>query len=225
MESQFAHFWTSADAVTHSVFWVLVLMSVISWTLISLKAWQLSRLRIAAPAAMQAFWQASDWSQGIQALRHLPAFAQLAEAGQKGVNWVRDQQQQQAHQLADALPTNELVVQSLRGMLGVVNSRLENGQTMLASIGSTAPFVGLFGTVWGIYHALMTMSSNQQITLDQIAAPVGEALIMTALGLFVAIPAVLAYNAFNRQLRLVAADLDGFAHDLHLYFVGQLRKG
>ena len=116
------------------------------------------------------------------------------------------------------------MVQALRGALSKANSQLESGQTLLASVGSTAPFVGLFGTVWGIYHALMTISSSQQVALDQIAGPVGEALIMTALGLFVAIPAVLAYNAFNRQLRLIAADLDGFAHDLHLYFVSNMRK-
>jgi biopolymer transport protein ExbB len=225
MESQFAQFWTSGDVVTHGVFWALALMSVISWTVIVLKTWQLSRLRMGAPAALDAFWQATDWQQAMQALTPLPAYHALAQAGEKGSDWVKQQGSTQAHHLADALPASELLVQALRGALGTANSRLENGQTMLASIGSTAPFVGLFGTVWGIYHALMTISTSQQIALDQIAGPVGEALIMTALGLFVAIPAVLAYNAFNRQLRLVANDLDGFAHDLHLYFVSQLRKG
>lgn len=225
MESQFQQFWTSGDAVTHGVFWALALMSVISWTVIVLKTWQLSRLRMGAPTALDAFWRAADWQQALSALSALPAYHHLAQAGEKGSDWVKQQDSTQAHHLADTLPASELLVQALRGALGTANSRLENGQAMLASIGSTAPFVGLFGTVWGIYHALMTISTSQQVALDQIAGPVGEALIMTALGLFVAIPAVLAYNAFNRQLRLVANDLDGFAHDLHLYFVGQLRKG
>lgn len=225
MESQFQQFWTSGDAVTHGVFWALALMSVISWTVIVLKTWQLSRLRMGAPTALDAFWRAADWQQALSALSALPAYHHLAQAGEKGSDWVKQQDSTQAHHLADTLPASELLVQALRGALGTANSRLENGQAMLASIGSTAPFVGLFGTVWGIYHALMTISTSQQVALDQIAGPVGEALIMTALGLFVAIPAVLAYNAFNRQLRLVANDLDGFAHDLHLYFVSQLRKG
>lgn len=221
---QFEQFWAAGDSVIHAVFWVLVLMSIISWTLIFWKSWQLSVHRIKASAAMQAFWQASNWQAGVAALTSLPAYALLAQAGEKGARWVSDQQQHQG-QLADNLPASELMVQSLRGGLSQANNWLEAGQTMLASIGSTAPFVGLFGTVWGIYHALMTISGTHQVALDQISGPVGEALIMTALGLFVAIPAVLAYNAFNRQIRLVASDLDGFAHDLHLYFVGRQRKG
>lgn len=221
---QFEQFWAAGDSVIHAVFWVLVLMSIISWTLIFWKSWQLSVHRIKASAAMQVFWQASNWQAGVAALTSLPAYALLAQAGEKGARWVSEQQQHQG-QLADNLPASELMVQSLRGGLSQANNWLEAGQTMLASIGSTAPFVGLFGTVWGIYHALMTISGTHQVALDQISGPVGEALIMTALGLFVAIPAVLAYNAFNRQIRLVASDLDGFAHDLHLYFVGRQRKG
>ena len=222
--SQFEHFWAASDSVIHSVFWVLVLMSLISWTLIVWKAWQLSQHRLRAGDAMQAFWQANDWQAGVAALATLPAYALLAQAGDKGASWVNEQQQRQGH-LSDHLPASELMIQSLRGGLSQANNQLEAGQTMLASIGSTAPFVGLFGTVWGIYHALMTISGTQQVALDQISGPVGEALIMTALGLFVAIPAVLGYNAFNRQIRLVSSDLDGFAHDLHLYFVSQQRKG
>lgn len=222
--SQFEQFWAAGDAVIHAVFWVLVAMSVMSWTLIFWKSWQLSSYRLKAASSMQAFWQASNWQAGVAVLTSLPAYALLAQAGEKGARWVAEQQKHQGN-LADNLPASELMVQSLRGGLSQANNQLEAGQTMLASIGSTAPFVGLFGTVWGIYHALMTISSTQQVALDQISGPVGEALIMTALGLFVAIPAVLAYNAFNRQIRLVSSDLDGFAHDLHLYFVGQQRKG
>ncbi|MCI4411878.1 MAG: MotA/TolQ/ExbB proton channel family protein [Thiotrichales bacterium] len=224
MTTQFTNFWQSSDTVIHSVFWVLVLMSLASWTIILYKSWELSQLRMRAARVMQDFWHAEDWQSGMIKLATLPAYALLAQAGEKGQQWVQSQKQSQ-HQLADGLPASELLVQALRGGLNQANSRLEAGQTMLASIGSTAPFVGLFGTVWGIYHALMTISGSQQIALDQIAGPVGEALIMTALGLFVAIPAVLAYNGFNRQLRLVSSELDGFAHDLHLYFVSKLRQG
>lgn len=224
MTSQFQQFWDSGDAVIHGVFWVLVLMSLISWTLVLWKSWQFSQYRMRAANAMQGFWQASNWAAGMSALTGLTAYNTLAQAGEKGQRWVNEQQYQSG-MLSDNLPANELMVQSLRGGLSKANNQLEVGQTMLASIGSTAPFVGLFGTVWGIYHALMTISGTQQVALDQISGPVGEALIMTALGLFVAIPAVLAYNAFNRQIRLVSSDLDGFAHDLHLYFVSQQCTG
>lgn len=223
MTSQFEHFWQSGDLVSHVVFWLLVMMSVLSWTIILLKSIEFSRLRLQASTMVQSFWQAADLQQGIKALHALPAYAALAEAGYKGKTWVAKQQQASGH-LSNQLPASELLIQALRGALNTVNRRLESGQTLLASIGSTAPFVGLFGTVWGIYHALMTIGASEQVALDQIAGPVGEALIMTAMGLFVAIPAVLAYNTFNRQLRLVSTDLDGFAHDLHLYLVSDLHK-
>ncbi|MBR4877852.1 MAG: MotA/TolQ/ExbB proton channel family protein, partial [Rhodocyclaceae bacterium] len=105
----------------------------------------------------------------------------------------------------------------LRQSLAAATARLESGLTLLASIGSTAPFIGLFGTVWGIYHALIQISASGAATIDKVAGPVGESLIMTAFGLFVAIPAVLAYNAFTRANRLELASLDAFAHDLHDY--------
>lgn len=218
MQSQFESFWQAGDAVTHTVFWILLLMSVLSWSVILFKFWQFSRYRLLTAPITQNFWQSTDWQTGVAQLNKLPAYHALALAGDKGRVWLHNQH---SRLLADALPASEVMVQALRGALNQANSRLENGQTLLASIGSTAPFVGLFGTVWGIYHALMNIGSSGQLGLDQVSGPVGEALIMTALGLFVAIPAVLAYNAFNRQLRLVSAELDGFAHDLHLYFMAK----
>jgi len=113
----------------------------------------------------------------------------------------------------------------MRSHIVNTQARIERGQTFLASVGSTAPFIGLFGTVWGIYHALVGLSGATQVVLDKVAGPVGEALIMTAAGLFVAIPAVLAYNAFTRANRLVAVQLDGFAHDLHAYLTTGVRVG
>ena len=119
----------------------------------------------------------------------------------------------------------ELITRTLRQEINRVSARLENGLTLLASVGSTAPFIGLFGTVWGIYHALQAVSASGQMQIDKVAGPVGEALIMTALGLMVAIPAVLAYNAFVRVNRLTLAELDGFAHDLHAYLTIGARVG
>ena len=112
---------------------------------------------------------------------------------------------------------SERVTRALRQAINQAAARLEAGLTFLASVGSTAPFVGLFGTVWGIYHALINIAASGQIAIDKVAGPVGEALIMTAFGLAVAIPAVLAYNAFTRVNRLLLAQLDGFAHDLHAF--------
>ncbi len=129
----------------------------------------------------------------------------------------RQQQRSRAERLGDQSSLSDLVVRTLRQTLVRENLRLESGLSVLASIGAVAPFVGLFGTVWGIYHALLGISAGGLTTLDKVAGPVGEALIMTAAGLAVAIPAVLAYNAFTRANRVTIAELDGFAHDLHTY--------
>ena len=118
---------------------------------------------------------------------------------------------------------SEFIGRTLQQSTVLAQARVERGLTFLASVGSTAPFVGLFGTVWGIYHALVGLSGATQVVLDKVAGPVGEALIMTAAGLFAAIPAVLAYNAFTRANRLVLAQLDGFAHSLHAYLVAGVR--
>jgi biopolymer transport protein ExbB len=116
--------------------------------------------------------------------------------------------------LAASVDRSELITRTLRQEINRTSARLEAGLTLLASIGSTAPFIGLFGTVWGIYHALLAIAASGQVQIDRIAGPVGEALVMTAAGLAVAIPAVLAYNGFTRVNRVALAELDGFAHDL-----------
>ncbi|MBL8541697.1 MAG: MotA/TolQ/ExbB proton channel family protein, partial [Betaproteobacteria bacterium] len=121
------------------------------------------------------------------------------------------------HNLAAEGGSSEFITRAMRRVIDEETARLESGLAVLASVGSTAPFVGLFGTVWGVYHALVTIGMSGQGTLDKVAGPVGEALIMTALGLAVAIPAVLAYNAFVRRNRLVLARLDAFAHDLFAF--------
>ena len=124
-----------------------------------------------------------------------------------------------------SIDPGELITRTLRQEINRVSARLESGLTLLASVGSTAPFIGLFGTVWGIYHALAAVSAAGTVQIDKVAGPVGEALIMTALGLLVAIPAVLAYNAFTRVNRITLAELDGFAYDLHAYLTTGARVG
>src|SRR5262249_11140763 len=134
-----------------------------------------------------------------------------------GIVASRHHQHHGADKLNAAGSTSEFLTRSMRRVVDEETSRLEWGLTVLASVGSTAPFVGLFGTVWGVYHALVTIGLSGQGTLDKVAGPVGEALIMTAAGLAVAVPAVLAYNAFVRSNRVVLAKLDAFAHDLFAF--------
>ncbi len=210
-----AHFWAAGDFLTHAVASILLLLSIASWTLIAGKAaghWRTGRTH---DGAMAAFWSANSLPEAIEALKAADksgVFAQLALAGAYAA---------QAHDanrgIGSGVSVSEAVTRALRCQIVKSQAGIEHGLTFLASVGSTAPFIGLFGTVWGIYHALANLAGATQVVLDKVAGPVGEALIMTAAGLFVAIPAVLAYNAFTRGNRIVLAQLDGFAHDLHAY--------
>jgi biopolymer transport protein ExbB len=193
---------------------VLLAMSVASWFLIVWKAWAWLRVRRAS-RALEQFWSATSIDAAIADLKPRDReniFVSVASGGARAsVHGAVD------GTLASQTDRSELITRALRQRINEAAGRLEAGLTMLASIGSTAPFVGLFGTVWGIYHALLNIASSGQIAIDKVAGPVGEALIMTAFGLAVAIPAVLAYNAFTRVNRVVLSQLDGFAHDLHAY--------
>ena len=217
-------FWQQGDSVSHTVFLLLAAMSFLSWSIIISKGMQLGRLQRlwssqGSSEIVEQFWQAADLQSGLSLLDRLPPFRQLVIQAQHACeHWNEHHQSQQHHALDGGMSLNELVTRALRQALSRATVELERGQIILASIGSVAPFVGLFGTVWGIYHALASIGASGQATLDKVAGPVGETLIMTAFGLFVAIPAVLAYNAFIRVQRLILADLDGFAHDLHTYF-------
>lgn len=205
------HFWEAGDAVTHSVAWLLLAMSLASWFLILSKAWSAWRLRSGARAALDNFWNASDVDTAMRSLAAADterAFTPLAERAFQAART------EPRGMLAASVDRSELITRTLRQEINRISARLEGGLTLLASIGSTAPFIGLFGTVWGIYHALLAIASSGQVQIDRIAGPVGEALVMTAAGLAVAIPAVLAYNAFTRVNRVALAELDGFAHDL-----------
>ncbi len=217
-----AHYWAQGDAVSHAVAYVLLAMSIVSWYYILAKTWSSWRIRRSA-GALEAFWKAPTLADAIAVMKtadservYTPLAAQSMEAANLRA---------QENSLNAAVDPGELITRTLRQEINRVSSRLENGLTLLASVGSTAPFVGLFGTVWGIYHALIAVSASGTVQIDKVAGPVGEALIMTALGLVVAIPAVLAYNAFTRVNRVTLAELDAFAHDLHAYLTTGSRVG
>jgi biopolymer transport protein ExbB len=212
-----ASVWSQGDSISHAVVIVLLIMSVSSWSIILGKTWLVWSLRLRTPRALEAFWDSTTVDDGLEKLSALQPFRDMAHQGQNAIRHLESHRQEQSH-LDSRLSGSELVTRALRNSIARATARLESGLTLLASVGSTAPFVGLFGTVWGIYHALARIGATGQSSLDKVAGPVGEALIMTAAGLFVAIPAVLAYNAFTRSLRLVTADMEAFAHDLHAYF-------
>ncbi len=204
----FAQFWTQGDLITRSVAALLLLMSVSAWVVILWKSWLLQRVRNDIERAVPAFWAAPSLDAGRDqlaafdregALRPLLAAAMAAPAGQT---------------LEAKGHSDSQLTRRLRDALHGVLAQLQFGQVLLASIGSTAPFIGLFGTVWGIYHALISISTAGSITIERVSGPVGEALVMTAAGLAVAIPAVLAYNIFGKLVGSCEADLEGFAHDL-----------
>jgi biopolymer transport protein ExbB len=195
------------DGIGKFVALLLLLMSIASWVVIFWKAWILKRAVPDVTKSVAAFWQGADVLVGrsaVQALDREQLVLPLIDASQAN----------SAGTLAGAGDKSQQLTRVLRDALHRVLLKLQFGQVLLATVGSTAPFVGLLGTVWGIYHALTGLVGAGQVTIDKIAGPVGEALIMTAAGLAVAIPAVLAYNLFGRYINRIEADLEGFARDL-----------
>jgi biopolymer transport protein ExbB len=198
---------TEGDALSVTLSLVLLAMSVASWAVIVYKAWLLRRVSADLPSGKAAFWQARDLTQGLSALSAIDRMAvliPLAQAHQQLMPGTLGAQGDVAAQRTRVL----------RDALHGVLHRLQSGQVLLATVGSTAPFVGLLGTVWGIYHALTGIATAGQLTIERVAGPVGEALIMTAAGLAVALPAVLAFNVMGRVINRVEQELEGFAHDL-----------
>ena len=218
MDSQFglASVWTQGDMVTKGVAIVLLVMSLASWMVIILKALDIIKYKKLARQA-EDFWHSEDFAAGVTKLGNDPTnpFRHLALEGREATAHHRNTK---VH-LHDSLDVSDWVTRSLRNTIDHFTSRLQSGLAILASVGSTAPFIGLFGTVWGIYHALVAIGTSGQSTIDKVAGPIGEALIMTALGLAVAIPAVLGYNALVRGNKSILSKLNSFAHDLHAYFV------
>ena len=204
----------AGDGVSRAVALLLLLMSVATWVIILWKTWMLRRASRDVQRSMLAFWQSPDLAEGQRRAAALDREALVAPLVAATL------QQPPAGTLATAGDRSHQLTRVLRDQLHAGLRKLQFGQVLLATVGSTAPFVGLLGTVWGIYHALVDMAGPGQLGIDRIAGPVGEALIMTAAGLAVAIPAVLAYNWLGRQANRIEADLEGFARDLRDLLAG-----
>jgi biopolymer transport protein ExbB len=212
------NFISQSDGISKFVALLLLAMSVASWVVILWKAWVIKRAVPDVSRSIAAFWQAPDLAQAkatVAALDREALVLPLIEASQT----------QPKGTLATVGDKAQQLTRVLRDALHAVLLKLQFGQVLLATVGSTAPFVGLLGTVWGIYHALISIGGAGQISIDKIAGPVGEALIMTAAGLAVAIPAVLAYNLFGRYVGRIEADLEGFARDLRELLAHHTVKG
>jgi biopolymer transport protein ExbB len=206
------HFWTTADGVGRFVALLLLAMSVSAWVLILWKGWLLRRANADIARAVPAFWDAADAQDGrnrVAALDREKVLLPLLDAAAAAVA-----KPTAAATLETSGQLESQLTRRLRDALHRGLAHLQFGQVLLASIGSTAPFVGLFGTVWGIYNALVGIAAAGSISVDKVSGPIGEALIMTAAGIAVAVPAVLAYNVFGKWVAGCEGELEGFAHDL-----------
>lgn len=225
-ELGFSHFIAQTDAVGQGLFVILVLMSLVSWGLILTKGVALFKRQRRSRAFLDFFWNATSLeavqqeiaTHGVsEPFAHLTAHAMHAQAHHARYG---------AAKLEEAGSAQEFLTRTIKKVLDEDTMRLESGLSVLATIGATAPFVGLFGTVWGVYHALLAIGASGAGTLDKVAGPVGEALIMTGVGLAVAIPAVMGYNWLTRSNRVWGARLDAFAFELFTFLsTGQTLKG
>lgn len=210
--------WLSGGLVIQFTAIVLLVMSVASWTVMAVKGMQIYRSKKQAKL-LHDFWHSPDLNKALEALeasnQDFNPFKNLALEGQ---NAMRHHRHTEDH-LHDSLDLNDWITSSLRNAIDDAREQFGSGLIVLASIGSTAPFVGLFGTVWGIYQALISISGSGMLSIDQVAGPVGEALVMTAFGLAVAIPAVLGYNALLRGNQFILGKLNRFAYDLRAFYV------
>ncbi|ALE57202.1 MotA/TolQ/ExbB proton channel family protein [Paraburkholderia graminis] len=228
-----ANVWQSGDFITRAILGILFIMSILSWTVIVVKLWHVLRIKRVTGRTDAQFWQADNFEHGLknlgglaghsseasaEALRDNPLLA-LAMAASEAAAHHRDTRPH----LQDRIDVSDWIARRLQGSIDDAVAHMQSGLAVLASIGSTAPFVGLFGTVWGIYHALIVIGETGQASIDHVAGPVGESLIMTAFGLFVAIPAVLGYNGLTRANKSIVTRLKRFAHGLHAYFVTGLQ--
>ena len=205
------------DFISVAVLTMLILMSISSWYFTLTKAWRVLKIRRQTELSIRQFWDSPSLPIAISRMEQNQddPFSRVALSSAKSA---MHHAKHAPNQLGESSGLSEFLTRGLRQAISHETAQLEAGLTLLASVGATAPFVGLFGTVWGIFHALTNISAMGQASLETVAGPVGEALIMTAVGLFVAIPAVLAYNALVRSNRLILAELDSFAHDLHAHF-------
>jgi biopolymer transport protein ExbB len=201
--------WKQGDFVSRGTLIILVIMSMGSWYIMFVKVYEQMKLFRQARIVQESFWQAGSVNEGIQQLKEGTAFRYIGESGVKAT-------EHHEGKLLQQIDLNTWVTMSIARAVDNVSSRLQDGLAFLATVGSTAPFVGLFGTVWGIYHALTAIGIAGQASIDKVAGPVGEALIMTAFGLAVAVPAVLGYNWLVRRNKVALEYLRGFGQDLHM---------
>ncbi len=200
--------WKTGDLVSHSVLVILAIMSLGTWYIMITKFFEQMRVFAAGRAAANEFWKTSSVPEGVQRLKESSPFRFIAESGLSA-------SEHHDGALTDAIDLHTWVTMSIQRAVDAINSRLQGGLAFLATVGSTSPFVGLFGTVWGIYHALTAIGIAGQASIDKVAGPVGEALIMTALGLATAVPAVLGYNFLVRRNKGAIERVRNFASDLH----------
>jgi biopolymer transport protein ExbB len=204
--------WKQGDFVSRGTLIILIIMSMGSWYIMFVKVYEQAKLFRQAREVQAKFWQASSVADGSNQLKDGTAYRYIADAGIKST-------QHHEGKLLEQIDLNTWVTMSLQRAVDNVSSRLQDGLAFLATVGSTAPFVGLFGTVWGIYHALTAIGIAGQASIDKVAGPVGEALIMTAFGLAVAVPAVLGYNWLVRRNKVALEQLRAFGADLHMVLV------
>jgi biopolymer transport protein ExbB len=205
--------WKQGDFVSKGTLIILVIMSMGSWYIMFVKVYEQFKLFREAAAVKASFWSSGSVAEGVTAMKESSPFRFIAESGMEATK-------HHEGRLLEHIDLNEWVTMSIQRGVENVGSRLQDGLAFLATVGSTAPFVGLFGTVWGIYHALTAIGIAGQASIDKVAGPVGEALIMTAFGLAVAVPAVLGYNWLVRRNKVAMEHLRAFSADLHLVLVG-----
>jgi biopolymer transport protein ExbB len=213
----FTAMWKGGDIVTHGVLLILGVMSFGSWYIMITKLYEQFRLNAQARAAKKSFWSAKSVKEGATILKDGSAFRYIAESGINA-------SEHHEGALLEQIDLNTWVTMSVQRAMENIQNRLQDGLAFLATVGSTAPFVGLFGTVWGIYHALTAIGIAGQASIDKVAGPVGEALIMTAIGLAVAVPAVLGYNWLVRRNKVTMESVRTFGADLHMVLMGASSK-
>ena len=209
---------TNHDPLSHGVLILLVVMSFISWYIILTKLWDQHKLSSSYKAVEKTFWTSPSLKDGVERLKKNDPYRAIVEEGLRAA----------AHhdgRLTDRIDLHEWITMSLQRSVSNVNSSLQGGLGFLATVGSTAPFIGLFGTVVGIIKALIAIGVSGQPSIDRVAGPVGEALMMTAIGLFVAVPAVIGYNWLVGRNKGLQENLRNFAADVHAYLVGGARVG
>lgn len=204
--------WNEGDLIAKTTLLILVVMSVSTWYVMISKLFELNKIGGQAKAAEKTFWSAPSVAQGVDSLKEQSPFRFIAQAGLESTK---------KHEgLLAHISFADWTSQSIQRATDSVQGNMQNGLALLATVGSTAPFVGLFGTVWGIYNALVKIGVSGQASIDKVAGPVGESLIMTAIGLAVAVPAVLGYNFIVRRNKTTMDKIRGFGSDLHSVLIG-----